>query len=138
MVGVLLATLIGAINRSSAGFSDRDSWCLMLGILAVTTYLISLQAQYPRGRLLWTLASGCIVFLGGISWEAFGFFTALILAIELWKFCTTKTEEHLKEYALWLFMFIPWLYLASPAYRSGYGFATHIAAYCSSHHWLFS
>ena len=127
IVGVLLATLIGAINRSSVGFSDRDSWCLMLAILAVTTYLASLQAQRPRSRLLWTLASGCIVFLGGISWEAFGFFTVLILAVELWKFCTTNTEQHLKKYALWLLMFIPWLYLASPAYRSGYGFATHVA-----------
>lgn len=128
MVGILLATLIGAINRSSVGFSDRDSWCLMLAILAVTSYLTSLQAQRPRSRLLWRLASGCIVFLGGISWEAFGFFTALILAVELWKFCTTNTEEHLKEYALWVLMFIPWLYLASPAYRSGYGFATHVTA----------
>ena len=128
MVGVLLATLIGAINRSSVGFSDRDSWCLMLAILAVTTYLTSLQGQCPRCRLLWTLVSGCIVFLGGISWEAFGFFTALILAVELWRFCTTETEQHLKEYALWVLMFIPWLYLASPAYRSGSGFATHVTA----------
>ena len=31
IVGVLLATLPGAITRSTAGFGDRDSWCLMLG-----------------------------------------------------------------------------------------------------------
>ena len=30
IVGVLLATLPGAITRSTAGFGDRDSWCLML------------------------------------------------------------------------------------------------------------
>ena len=42
IVGVLLATLPGAISRSTAGFGDRDSWCLMLGIVAVTTYLASL------------------------------------------------------------------------------------------------
>ena len=40
IAGVLLATLPGAIVRSTAGFSDRDSWCLMLGIFVVTTYLV--------------------------------------------------------------------------------------------------
>ena len=62
IVGVLLATLPGIVERSAAGFSDRDSWCLMLGILAVTTYLASLRAQRPRSRLLSTLASGFTVF----------------------------------------------------------------------------
>ena len=45
VVGIFLATLPGAIERSAAGFSDRDSWCLMLGIFAITTYLASLQTQ---------------------------------------------------------------------------------------------
>ncbi len=43
IVGVFLATFPGAMIRSVAGFGDRDSWCLLLGILTVTTYLISLQ-----------------------------------------------------------------------------------------------
>ena len=47
IVGVLLATLPGIVERSAAGFSDRDSWCLMIGILAVTTYLVSLHVQRP-------------------------------------------------------------------------------------------
>ncbi len=127
-VGVLLATFPGTIGRSSAGFGDRDSWCFLLAVLAITTYLVSLQARNPRKRMLWTLVSGGIVFLGGISWEAFGFFVGMIVAMELWKFCTTVREQHIKEYALWVFMFVPGLYLASPAYRNGYGFATHITA----------
>ncbi len=127
ITGVLLATFIGTIGRSAAGFGDRDSWCFMLAVLATTTYLASLQAQHPYKRLLWTLTSGGIVFLGGLSWEAFGFFILIILSLELWKFCTTETEQHLKTYALWVFMFVPGLFLASPAYRNGYGFAAHIA-----------
>ena len=127
IVGMLLATFPGAISRSSAGFSDRDSWCFMIGILAVITYLVSLQTQRPRNKLLWTFASGIFVFLGGLSWEGFGFFVAIILAVELWRFCTTDTEEHQKEYLLWM-LFVPTLYLASPVYRSGYGFSTHVAA----------
>ena len=30
-------------------------------------------------------------------------------------------------YLLWILMFVPWLYLISPAYRSGYGFSTHLS-----------
>ena len=68
-IGVLLATLPGSIERSAAGFGDRDALCLMIGILAVITYLTSLRAERPRHQLLWTLISGFTVFLGGISWE---------------------------------------------------------------------
>ena len=111
VVGVLLATLPGIVERSAAGFSDRDSWCLMLGILTVTTYLTSLQAQGPRSRLLWTLASGFTVFLGGVSWEGFGVFLSIILCVELWKFLTTDKEEGLGFYFLWVCTFVPTLTL---------------------------
>ena len=129
ITSLLLATLPGTINRSVAGFSDRDSWCLMLGILTITTYLISLQIQHPRRRLLWTLASGFIIFLGGISWEGFGVFLGIILVVELWRFLTSETEEDLGLYALWVLTFVPSLYLASAAYRNGYGFSKHLFAF---------
>ena len=58
LVGVLLATLPGAINRSTAGFGDRDAWCWMIGLLVVITYLASLQAETSRKRLFWTFISG--------------------------------------------------------------------------------
>ena len=129
IVGILLATLPGVIERSAAGFSDRDSWCLMLGILAVTTYLASLQTQCPRSRLLWTLVSGFTVFLGGVSWEGFGVFLSVILVMELWRFLTSEEEEGLWLYLLWVCTFVPTLYLASPAYRRGEGFTTHLFAF---------
>ena len=128
-VGVLLATLPGTIERSTAGFSDRDSWCLMLGILTITTYLASLQATRTRGRILWTIASGLSVFLGGLSWEGFGVFVLVILFVELWRFLTSDTEARLGQYFLWTLTFIPTLFLASPAYRSGEGFAKHLFAF---------
>lgn len=59
--GLLLATLPGSIERSVAGFGDRDAWCLMLGILSVTAHLASLQAHRPHSRLLWTLSRGVIL-----------------------------------------------------------------------------
>ena len=63
--GILIATLPSTINRSSAGFCDRDSWCLMLGILVIVTYLASLQTQHHRRRLIFTLASGVY----SVSWR---------------------------------------------------------------------
>ena len=128
-VGVILATLPGTIERSAVGFADRDSWCLMLGILAIVTYLVSLQAHRTRSRFLWTLVSGITVFLGGMSWEAFGVFVSVILFVELWRFLSTKNEIGLGFYLLWVSVFVPTLYLASPAYRNGYGFAEHLFAF---------
>ena len=129
IVGILLATLPGSIERSAAGFGDRDAFCLMLGILAVTTYLVSLQATHRPKRLLWTLASGFTVFLGGISWEGFGVFLSILIVVELWRFLTSETEDRLGLYTLWVCFFVPTLYLASPAYRNGYGFAEHLFAF---------
>lgn len=100
-----------------------------IGILAVITYLLYLQAEKKQNRLLWTLASGFSVFLGGISWEGFGVFLIIILIVEIWRFLSSETEEGLGYYILWVCTFVPTLYLASPAYRSGYGFATHLFAF---------
>ena len=128
IVILLLATLPGSVDRSSAGYGDRDAWCWMLGTLAIITYLWKDQILQGRQRYFRIFLSGFIVFLGGLSWEGFGFFGIIILSAELWKFCTTETENYLKEYLLWVLTFVPWLYLISPAYRSGYGFSTHVAA----------
>lgn len=127
ITGVLLAILPGCIERSAAGFSDRDAWCWLFGVLAVISYLWKEQMQPGTRRFAITALSGFTVFLGGFSWEGFGFFLLIILAVELWKFCTTEAEHDLKEYLIWTLMFVPWLYLISPAYRSGYGFSTHVA-----------
>lgn len=127
IVGVLLATFPGTIARSTAGFSDRDAWCWMLAIFAIVTYLHKERKQPGLRKYLETALCGFIVLLGGLSWEAFGIFVLIILSAEIWKFCTTDTEDNLKEYVLWILMFVPWLYLISPIYRSGYGFSTHVA-----------
>lgn len=128
IASILLATIPGSVERSAIGFGDRDAWCWLLGVLAVISYLWKEQMETVRGRLIVTLLSGLTVFLGGLSWEGFGFLLAIIVSLELWKFCTTDTEQHLKEYSLWLLLFVPPLLLISPAYRSGYGFSTHLFA----------
>lgn len=126
IVGGLLVTLPSTIDRSIAGFSDRDSWCLMLGILAVTTYLTTFQTQHRRARFLWTFTSGFTMFLGGLSWEGFGVFGTVILVVELWRMLTSETEERLGLYFLWVCTFVPTLYITSPAYHKGQWFATHL------------
>ena len=127
--GILIATLPSTINRSSAGFCDRDSWCLMLGILVIVTYLASLQTQHHRRRLIFTLASGVIAFLGGLSWEGFGVFLFILHFVELWRFLSSETDEDLKYYCLWVISFVPLLFIASPVYRRGEWFAQHLFAF---------
>ena len=128
IVALLLATLPGSVERSTAGFGDRDAWCWMFGVLSVASYLWKEHQQPGKRRYIATAMSGVTVFLGGLSWEAFGIFVLIIHVVEIYKFCTTDTEEHLKEHLLYMLMFVPGLYLISPAYRSGYGFSTHVAA----------
>ena len=127
-VGILLALMPGCLERSAAGCSDRDCWCWLLGILAVISYLWKEQVHRPRSRLIFSGISGLFIFLGGLSWEGFGVFVLVILALELWRFVTSESEKHLIEYLVWVLMFAPWLYLTSPAYRQGIGFSTHLAA----------
>ena len=86
----------------------------MLAILAVTNVLASCSTSHVV-VLLWH-CQRLYCFSRCISWEAFGFFTALILAVELWKFWQPENRTTFKEIRLWLLMFIPWLFLASPAY----------------------
>ena len=128
IVGLLLATLPGSVERSAIGFGDRDAWCWLLGVLAVTSYLWKEQMDPGPRRWIVTALAGITVGLGGLSWEGFGLFVLIILSVELWKFCITDTENRLKEYVLWLLMFFPGLYLLSSVYRSGYGFSTQVTA----------
>ena len=128
-VGVLLATMPSAIARSTAGFSDRDSWCIMLGIIAVITYLASLEMLNSKNRMIYTLASGVSCFLGGHSWEGFGVFVNVILFVEICRFLTIEKDEDLIYYFLWVLTFVPTLFLTSHPYRSGEWFAQHITAF---------
>ena len=128
-VGILLALMPGCLERSAAGCSDRDCWCFLLGVCAVITYLWREQVPNQRARIIFAGISGFFVFLGGLSWEGFGVFVLVILALELWRFVTLEIEEHLIEYLVWVLMFVPGLYLISPAYRQGEGFSTHLIAF---------
>ena len=128
-VGVILATLPGTIERSSAGFGDRDAFCLLLGLSAVVSYVFALRQSGVGSRFLWTLVSGFLMFLGGLAWEGFGVFLSVIVCVEVWRFLTTDTEEGFRLYVVWVLCFVPPLYLTSAAYRSGEGWSTHVFAF---------
>ena len=124
--GVILTTLPGTIERSAYGFGDRDAFCWLIGVSAILTYLLSLRVSDPRWRFLSTLASGGVMFLGGMSWEGFGAFLGIVLCVEVWKYLSTDADSGLSYFAVWVLSFVPWLYIFSPAYRSGVGWSTHL------------
>ena len=128
-VGILMATMPSAIARSAAGFSDRDSWCIMLGIIAVVAYLAAMRMPNSRKRMIYTLASGVTCFLGGLSWEGFGVFVSVVLFVEICRFLTAEADEDLKYYLIWVLTFVPTLFLTSHPYRSGEWFAQHLFAF---------
>ena len=129
-VGVILATLPGTIERATAGFGDRDAFCLLLGISAVSIYLFALRLSSRHARFLWTLLSGFVMFLGGLSWEGFGVFVSVIVCVEVYRYLSRDTEDRdLGYYGFYVFSFVPLLYFASQAYRLGEGWATHLFAF---------
>ena len=128
ITGIILATVPGSVERSAIGFGDRDAFCWMFGVFVVVSYLWKEQLTKGKHRLILTVLSGVSVLFGGLSWEGFGVFLLIIMILELWKFCTTNIEQHLNEYLVWIGAFVPWLYIVSPIYRRGTGYATHVAA----------
>lgn len=76
IVALLLATLPGCVERSAAGFGDRDAWCWMFGVLSIALWKEDKQPGISRYIL--TAMSGVTVFLGGLSWDAFGTFVIII------------------------------------------------------------
>ena len=128
LTAVILATLPATIERSAAGFGDRDAFNLMLGTFAVITYLAGLRTRGVRQPLLWTLVSGFLMLLGGLSWEGFAIFLWVILGIGVWQFLSTSSDKHLQLDAVWVLIFVPLLFIASPAYRDGLGFSSHLFA----------
>ncbi len=128
IVGVVLATLPGSISRSAVGFGDRDTWCYLFGALAIFGYLFKERMEVGIHRTIVNCLCGLVVFIGGLSWEAFGVFVLVIVSLEIWKFCREEGIESYSEYLIWVLMFVPGLLLISPAYRNGYGFSAHVGA----------
>ncbi len=128
-VGLLLTTLPGSIERSAAGFGDRDAFCWLMGVLGVVSSLVAARVcQAGRGYLL-SVVSGGVVLIGGLSWEGFCFFLFAVHGVSVYEIATTEASvESLKRYVLWVLSWVPMLYLLSPAYRQGQGWATHLFA----------
>ena len=125
---MLLATFPGSISRSAVGFGDRDAWCFLIGVLAVFGYLFKERMEVGFRRTAVNCLCGLVVLIGGLSWEAFGVFVLVIVSLEMWKFMRGEGVENYSEYLIWVLMFVPGLFLLSPAYRNGYGFSAHVGA----------
>lgn len=73
---LLLSVLPGIIYRSSAGFSDRDGFCLLLGISAYLAYIVSLDRPAGPLRLRWTALCGLFSLILSLTWEGCALLTA--------------------------------------------------------------
>ncbi len=65
--------------RTSLGFSDRDSFCLLLAVLMGALYLWQVYAQGRRNRIILAAACGMTACCGCLSWEGFGPFAVCVL-----------------------------------------------------------
>ena len=106
-VGILLATMPSMIDRSTAGFSDRDSFVLMLGIFAVIMYLASLQLPYSRKRLFSTLPVGSLVFSVVSLGKVLVFLSVSLFFLKYGDFCWQKQMKGCNTILYGLFALCP-------------------------------
>jgi asparagine N-glycosylation enzyme membrane subunit Stt3 len=79
----LLAAVPSAFIRSSAGYADRDSLCLFLGLCVLLFFARSLEASSLRKRIFYATFAGIAQMFLNMSWEGSGLFGVIVGAFFL-------------------------------------------------------
>lgn len=120
----LLATLLFAIFptvlfRSTAGYADRDSLCLLLGMVSYLCLIQALAASSNRGRHLWAWLSGTAQMLLNATWEGSGLFSAVVAGFFIFKVLWGQiTRAHGPLYLGWALPGLASLLLWTKTYHS--------------------
>lgn len=120
----LLATFLFAIFptvlfRSTAGYADRDSLCLLLSLTSYLCFVQALTASSNRARHLWAWLSGIAQMLLNATWEGSGLFSAVIAGFFSFKVLWGQlTRAHVSLYLGWALPGLASLLLWTKTYHS--------------------
>jgi len=122
-----LAALFGALGmavspptiyRGSAGFIDRDPFCLLLVLCAYVCYAGIHGEHTYRRRLTAAILCGAFSAALGLAWEGVGLFTLAFAATLAWMAIQKQiTREQLLLHLVWCAVAIPPLLLCTRSYR---------------------
>lgn len=120
----IFAVFPSLIPRSMAGFSDRDSFVMLLSFLTFYLFIRSLQTQRQHYRLGFAFSSGFIMMLLGLTWEGSGLFIAVVALFHLAKLMTgSYKRDDFYAYLIWYAPVIFGLLTFTRTYRSFAPFA---------------
>lgn len=89
----LLSTFPVSIFRTTAGFADRDSVCLLLNFLSFYIYIKTWQATRRRDKLLFSVGAGITMMLLSLCWEGVVLFIAIITLFNLMRLVTDNHDK---------------------------------------------
>lgn len=121
---IFLAIFPPLIARSMAGYSDRDSFCMLLSFLAFYLFVRSLQTYEKHYRFVFAFASGAVMALFGLTWEGSSLFIAVIVLFHLVKFVTNADyREDFHAYLIWCLPILSGILIFTKTYRTWLPFA---------------
>jgi len=89
-VGLLSFTFLSisltTLQRTSAGFADRDALCLLLFTCSAYFYVCGIQSSATSPRLIYAICSGIFMMVLGLTWEGVGLFIVILLSGHFAKF----------------------------------------------------
>jgi len=114
----LLSVSPAVLSRSTAGFADRDSLSLLLGLCSFYCYFRSFQTNNREIQFTWSALSGFIMMLLGLTWEGVGVFTSIIVLVNLIHLVLGQyRKEDLVAYLYWLTPIVLGLVFFTRTYR---------------------
>lgn len=104
--------------RSSAGFIDRDPFCLLLILCAYAAYTGMVSADSLRLKLAATVLCGLFSAALGLAWEGVGLFTVVFAVTLLWRALSGPLRcDVVLLHLCWCILALPPLLWLTWAYR---------------------
>lgn len=122
-IGVLavnLSAIFPSLNlhRSTAGFADRDAFCLLLWLGAFLFYLMSIDNRQIKA-IIYAVISGIMAGMLALSWEGCGLATAIIAVWICLQILRGRFEPHdALVYSVWYTCYISIALSLTHAYRN--------------------
>ena len=107
IVVTIFATIPAAVDRTYAGWADRDALSLLIWLACIYFYIAAYQAlsQERRRYLPLALLSGISMGALGLTWPGVGLLSLIIVAFNITKLLTRSYDQ--KKFYIYLCWYIP-------------------------------
>ncbi len=106
------------LHRSTAGFADRDAFCLLLWLGVLLFYLKAVDERHVKGYI-YAFLSGVTAGMLALAWEGCGLATGMMAVWICLRILRERFEPHdARVYSIWYICFITIALSMTHAYRN--------------------